>query len=225
MASAVGRVLAIGAVVVAIPAACVGALALYGRALAESEEGVGTLVSPAVARARFEEHRARFRAMTPAQHLAEARRALALGYDAQTQTGGRLWAVERHAEAIPAGSPEFAQVAGLRAEVQRRRDGLLSLARARVAQHAAAHREASGAGADRQRALRVDLARDVDQLSPRGLGCVHVADEADTTLRFDHRGCDQRLLDAVAPPANVGALRTYGFRRVRCANGQGAIEL
>jgi hypothetical protein len=33
------------------------------------------------------------------------------------------------------------------------------------------------------------------------------------------------MLDAIAPPDNAAALRTYGFRRVRCANGRGEIAL
>jgi hypothetical protein len=225
MASEIGRVLTIGAVVLAIPAACVGALALYGRALAESEVGLGTLVSPAEARARLEAARARFRAMTPAEHLADARRALTLNYREDTRTGGNLEGAERHLGAIPEGAPEHAEVAGLRAEVQRRRVTLLTLARARVARHVTAHGAVEGVDAARQRAMRAELARDVDGLSPAGLGCVHVDGEANTTLRFDTVLCDQPMLDAIAPPDNAAALRTYGFRRVHCANGRGEIAL
>jgi hypothetical protein len=219
----VGRVLAIGAVVLAIPAACVGALALYGRALAESDVAIGTLVSPAEARARLEQARARFRAMTPAQHLAEARLALASGYDEATHTGGNFGGVEHHAAAISDGAPEHAELAALRAEVRRRRVNLFALARVRVARHLGEHGPVADAG--RQRAMRVELARDVDELSPRGLGCVHVADEASATLRFDHADCDQAMLDAIARPDNTAGLRGYGFQRVRCANGRGLIEL
>ena len=215
----VGRVLAIGAVVLAIPSACIGALALYGRALAESDVAVGTLVSPAEARARLEQARARFRAMTPAQHLAEARLALASGYDEATRTGGNFGGVEHHAAAIPEGAPEYAELASLRAEVRRRRVNLFALARVRVARHLGEHGPVADAG--RQRAM----ARDVDELSPRGLGCVHVADEARTTLRFDHADCDQGMLDAIVRPDHTDGLRSYGFRRVRCANGRGLIEL
>lgn len=219
----VGRVLSIGAVVLAIPAACVGALALYGRALAESEVAVGTLVSPAEARARLERERARFRAMTPAQHLEEARRALAMGYDEATHTGGNFRGVEHHAAAIPDGAPEHAALAALRDEVRRRRVNLFALARARVERRLG--ERAAAADPERQRALRVELARDVDGLAPRGLGCVHVADEAHTTLRFDHADCDQSMLDAIVRPDHTTALRGYGFRRVRCANGRGLIDL
>lgn len=162
----VGRVLAIGAVVLAIPAACIGALALYGRALAESEVAVGTLVSPAEARARLERERARFRAMTPAQHLEEARRALTMGYDEATHTGGNFGGVEHHAAAIPDGAPEHAELAALRDEVRRRRVNLFALARGRVAQHLGEH--ATVADAVRQRTMRAELARDVDELAPPG---------------------------------------------------------
>ena len=225
MASSVGRVLTIGAMVLAIPAACFGALALYGRALAESEVGVGTLVSPAEARARLEAARARFRAMTPAQHLAEARRALDQGYDEATHTGGSFAGFEHHAGAIAEGTPEHAELAALRAEVQRRRVRLFALARGRVGQFVHDHPEVGAADAGRQRAMRAELAGGVDELSRRGLGCVHVADAANTTLRFDHADCDQGMLDAIARPDNTAGLRTYGFRRVRCANGQGVIDL
>lgn len=225
MASSVGRVLSIGAVVLAIPAACVGALALYGKALSESESGVGTLISPAEARARVEAARARFAAMTPAEHLAAAREALAAGYDPATDTGGSFRAFERHADAIPAGTPEFEAVRPLRDVPRQRWDKLLVIARGRIVQHARDHAFPAGGTVAQQRAARAALALDVDRLAPRGLGCVHVADEADTSLRFDQGDCWPGMLRVVAPDDAQAALRTYGFRRVRCNHGNAAIDL
>jgi hypothetical protein len=225
MASAVGRVLSIGAVVLAIPTACIGALALYGKALTESEAGVGTLVSPAESRARLEQARARFAAMTPAEHLAAARSALAAGYDPATGTGGSFRDFERHADAIPAGTPEAEAVRPLRDVPRLRWDKLLVIARGRIVQHAREHAFPAGGDAARQRAARAALALDVDRLSPRGLGCVHVDDEADTSLRFDQASCWPGMLRVVAPDDAQAALRTYGFRRVRCNNGSASIDL
>ncbi|MDB4928301.1 MAG: hypothetical protein JWM10_785 [Myxococcaceae bacterium] len=225
MASAVGRVLSIGAVLLAIPTACVGALALYGKALSESESGAGTLISPTEARARVEQARARFAAMTPAEHLAAARAALAAGYDPVTDTGGSFRSFEHHADAIPAGTPEFEAVRPLRDVPRVRWDKLLVIAGGRVVQHAREHAFPAGGSVAQQRAARTALALDVDQLSGRGLGCVHVADEADTSLRFDQANCWPGMLRVVAPDDARAALRSYGFRRVRCNNGNAAIDL
>lgn len=220
-----GRAVAIGALVLAIPAACVGAIALYGRTVEESEVAIGTLVSPAEAQARLEAARARFRAMTPAQHLAEARRALNAGYDPTAQIGGSFGGVEHHLGAIPEGAPERAAVPGLLAEVRRRRGNLHALAAGELARHLRDHAGAGAADPGRKQQMRTELAADLDRLSPRGLGCVHVADEASTTLRFDHGECDQGMVDGIARPESLGGLRAFGFRRVRCANGRGVTEL
>jgi hypothetical protein len=225
MASTISRVLSIGAVVLAIPLACVGALALYGKALTESETGVGTLLSPAEARARIDAARARFAAMTPAEHLDGARRALASGYDPATDTGGDFRGFVRHADAIPAGTPEHAAVAPLREVPRLRWDKLLVMASERVQQHVSQHPYPAAGGAAQQRAARTALARDVDELARRGLGCVHVADDADSSLRFDQGDCWPGMLRVVAPAATQASLRSFGFRRVRCGNGNAAVDL
>ncbi len=225
MSNAVGRVLVIGAVVLAIPAACVGAVALYGRALTESDVAIGTIVSPAEARARMEAAQARFRAMTPAQHLAEARVALAAGYDPETQTGGAFGAVQDHASVIPEGAPERAAVPALLAEVRRRQDNLLRAAAGQLSRHLRDHSGAASAAEPAKQRMRTALAADVDQLSRRGLGCVHVADERSTSLRFDTAACDQQMIEGIARPESREGLRALGFRRVRCANGRGVMDL
>ncbi len=223
MASSLGQVLRIGAVVVGVPVVIVGAFAMYGKALTESEVAEGTLVSPEEARARAEAARVRFAAMTPAEHLDHARRALHDGYDPTTQTGGHVSSAEPHLAAIPASAPEHAPAETLRAEIAQRRTRLFGLAHQRVVSHLAEH----GPVADpaRQRVQRAALAREVDLLAGQGLGCVHVDGEADTTLRFDHGACNQAMLDAITPPAQHAALRGYGFRHVRCANGQATLAL
>ena len=225
MSNSVGRVLVIGAVVLAIPAACVGAVALYGRALSESDVAIGTIVSPEEARVRMEAAQARFRAMTPAQHLAEARRALSAGYDPVTQTGGSFGGVEHHTSAIPEGSPERAAVPALLAEVRRRQNNLLGAAAGQLSRHLRDHSDAASAAESAKQRMRTALAADVDQLSRRGLGCVHVADERSTSLRFDTALCDQQMIEGIARPESRDGLRAFGFRRVRCANGRGVMDL
>lgn len=225
MSNPVRRVLVVGALVLAIPAACVGAVALYGRALAESEVAIGTIVTPEEGRARLEAARARFQAMTPAQHLAEARRALAAGYDPATQTGGSFGGAAVHCRAIPEGAPEHAQVGGIMAEVTRRRGNLYSVAASRLSGHLRDHGAVASEAEGRKRAARTALAADVDELARVGLGCVHVADQESTTLRFDHGDCDQQMVEGIARPQSHAGLRAFGFRRVRCNNGRGVIDL
>ncbi len=225
MSNAAGRVVVIGALVLAIPAACVGAVALYGRALTESDVAIGTIVSPEEARVRMEAAHARFRAMTPAQHLAEARRALTVGYDPETQTGGSFGGVEHHTSAIPEGSPERAAVPALMAEVRRRQGNLLGAAARALSTHLRDHADAASEDERTKQRMRTELAADIDQLSPRGLGCVHVADERSTSLRFDTAMCDQQMVESIARPESRAGLRAFGFRRVRCANGRGVMDL
>jgi len=223
MASALGRVLRIGAVVVGIPVLIVGAFALYGKALDESEVAVGTLVSPEEARVRAEAARVRFAAMTPAEHLDHAQRALRDNYNPTTQTGGNLSSAEPHLAAIPASAPEHATAETLRTEITQRRTRLLGLAHQRVVSFLAEHSPV--ADPDRQQAQRTELAQDVDRLAGQGIGCVHVDGEAATALRFDSGACNQAMLDTITPPAQHAALRAYGFRQVRCANGQATLAL
>ncbi len=228
MANAVGKGLTIGALVLAVPAACLGGLAMYGKALEESEPSVGTVISADEARARQQEAHDRFVAMTPAQHLAEARLLLDADYDPETRTGGNFRGFARHADAIPPGTPEHAAVQPLRDIPRQRWDNLLVMARGRIDHYVRDHRyPASGA---EQRAARVALAHDVDEMSARQVGArsvggVHSADEGDTALRLDHPDCWPGMLSVVAPAETQGALRSYGFRAVRCRNGNGLINL
>lgn len=228
MANAIGRTLVIGAMVLGVPAACLGALALYGKALEEDDARIGTVISPAEASERRESARARFAAMTPAEHLAAARERLDDGYDPATRTGGDFHGFLRHADAIPAGTPEHAAVQPLRDYPRLRWDNLLIMARERIERHVRDHRYPAGAA--EQRAARVALANDVHamtahQAGSRTLAGVHASDEADAALRFDHADCWPGMLSVIAPPETQAALRSFGFQRVRCRNGNGLIGL
>lgn len=88
--SVLHRVIVGGVLVLAISGACLTGLLFYGKTLSDAEVAEGKLASPEETRARLAEEQRRFGAMTPAQHVAAARDALALGYDPQAHTGGDL---------------------------------------------------------------------------------------------------------------------------------------
>lgn len=236
MASALGRVLTIGALVLGLPAACLGTLLAYGKALSEAEVAEGILLTPEEARARSEELARRFAAMTDAQHLAAAREAMARGFDPARRVGGGLDGAEAHLRAIAEAAPEHAEVAPLREEIARRRAAMHALMlRRRDAMIARANgkltellRDADDAARDDdwgRRARRIALARALDELSAPGLGCVHTERPWAVALRFDHGRCDRAMLDRLARPEHVTGLRALGFQAVICGNGRGAIEL
>ncbi len=217
MSRSVVRLVTTVAMVLAIPVACVTGVALYGKALSESDVAIGTLVSPEVARARLRELEARFLAMTPAQHLAEARRALDAGRNPGRRMGGNPGLAQQHLDAIPATAPEHAQAELMRAEIANRRLFFLRALATRVGEHL----RAVAPGNDEQR--RRALATALDQRPPVGLGNVHVDGDAGTTLRLDRRRCDQPMLDAVFPSEHQQRMRALGFRVVRCGNDAGIL--
>ncbi len=217
MSRSVVRLVTTVAMVLAIPVACVTGVALYGRALSEADVAIGTLVSPEVAHARMLELRARFLATTPAQHLAEARRALDASRGPGRRMGGNVGPAQQHLDAIPATAPEHAQAELMRAEIANRRLFFLRALATRVGEHL----RAAGAGSEERR--RRELAAALDQRPPVGLGNVHVDGDAGTTLRLDRRRCDQPMLDAVFPAEHQRSMRSMGFRAVRCGNDAGAL--
>lgn len=223
MSRSLARLAGTLALVVAIPVACIAGVALYGKALSEGEVAIGTLVSPEVARARYLEMRARFLAMTPAEHLAEARRALDSGDARSRRFGGNVGAAVQHLDAIPATAPEHAQAEVMRAEIAARRVALFRGMSERVGAHIRSRVVAAGADASRRRAARAELAAALDQRPPEGIGRVSAEGDAGTTLRLDRRRCDQPMLDAVFPAGNVEGLRALGFQGVRCGNDAGAL--
>jgi hypothetical protein len=223
-----GSILATVALVVGIPLACLTGVALYGRALTESDVAVGTLVSPEVARQRLLEARARFVAMTPAEHLAAARAALAAGQDpARRRFAGSGQAME-HLAAIPAGAPERAGADGLLAEIARRRREALRPAAERIVERVREQGDPRGADGRRLAAMRAGLAGSLAGRLPAGVGGAAVEGEggdAGVTLRLERRRCDGALLDAIVSPEGAAGLRALGFRAVRCANDGGALAL
>lgn len=223
VASSVGRLVATLALVAALPTACIAAIALYGRALSESDVAIGTLVSPEVARARSLELQRRFLAMSPAEHLAEARAALATPPPTGRRLGGNPGLAQRHLDAIPPTAPEHAAAELLRAEIANRRLAFWRSIAERVGGQIRAQSVEPSADETRRRAAREALATALDRRPPEGLGGVHLDGDAGAALRLDRRRCDQPMLDAVFPASNVDGLRALGVRAVRCANDAGAL--
>jgi len=225
MASVLGRVLTIGALVVGVPAACLTTMLFYGKALSEAEVAEGILRSPEEIRALREEAHRRFVAMSPAAHLAAARASMASGYDPATRSGGMLGNALHHLDAVAAGTPEAAEADALRAEVERRRQAVYDEASRRLGaqlRDAAAVARADEAQRQTRRAV---LAHALDELSARGLGCVHAGGPTMAVLRFDDAGCSQATLDRIVRAEHLDGLRAYGFQRVRCRNRRGGIVL
>lgn len=226
MAGTAGRVIRLAVFVVAMPAACLGGLLMYGKALSEAEVAEGTLLSQEEIRARAEEARRIFDAMTPAQHLEAALEALDCGYDAATRTGGNTVLARRHLDAIPSTAPEFTRVEGLRAESDARAQRVLWLASWKLGQELRDHAAVSQLDEPARRQRREALAASLDQLSSRGVGCVHVGGGPERrTLRFDHERCTQTWVDTIVRPEHRDMLKDYGFVRVRCRNRQGHTDL
>ncbi|MDO9022266.1 MAG: hypothetical protein Q8S73_05900 [Deltaproteobacteria bacterium] len=214
MSERVGRAVATVVLVVGIPLACLAGIALYGKALSESDVAIGTLVPPEVARRRFLEARARFLALSPAEHLAAAEAALDAG--AGRRRGGGVGAALEHLGAIPPGVPERARADAMLAEFARRRREALRGFAVRLEQRIREQGEPSGADAARLAAMRAALAA--------SLGSAQVEGDGGVTLRLERRRCDGVTLDAVAAP-NAPALRALGFREVRCATDGGVLAL
>lgn len=226
MAGVAGRVIRLAVLVVAMPAACLGGLLMYGKALSEAEVAEGTLLSQEEIRARAEEARRRFEAMTPAQHLDTALEALNCGYDAATRTGGNTTLARMHLDAIPSTSPEFARVDALKTECDARAQRVLWLVSWKLGQELRDHAAVSQLDDATKRQRRERLAASLDQLSSRGIGCVHVGGGPDRrTLRFDHERCTQAWIDTIVRPEHRDMLKDFGFVRVRCRNRQGHTDL
>ena len=222
MSEQVGRAVATIVLVVGIPLACLAGIALYGKALSESDVAIGTLVPPEVARRRFLEARARFLAMSPGEHLAAALAALDAG--AGRRRGGGVGAALEHLAAIPPGVPERARADALLREFARRRREALRGFAARLEQRIREQGDPSGADATRLAVMRAALAASLGGRPPEGIGGAQVEGDAGVTLRLERRRCDGVVLDAMAAP-NAAALRALGFREVRCANDGGVLAL
>lgn len=229
MASGVVRAVSMAAMILGLPALCGAGILYYGKMLAEAEVAEGTLRSPEESRRLYEELERRFRAMTPAEHVTAARRALDCSYDARRRLGGNFQEAERHLAAVPAGA-EVEGVAAVRAlAAQRRAEASVAVA-AKVGELCATADalrgdESSLTGEPRRAAVRRRLARRLDHFGASVLGCVHTEGAGDTTLRFDGGACDAATIERHVPPANRPALRALGFARVRCHNGAAELAL
>jgi hypothetical protein len=229
MSSALARVASIVAMIVGIPALCGGGVLYYGKVLSEAEVAEGTLRTPEQTRQLLAELERRFQAMTPAEHVAEARRELDCGYNAETRMGGNFRAARRHLEAVPAGV-EGEGVAAVRAEMTRREELQSDAIVAKIGELCASTEPLRGdagalTGEARQERLRRRFAHRLDRFATARLGCVHTEGERHTTLRIDGAGCDLATLERHVPAAQRPALRAIGFERLRCLNGSAEIGL
>lgn len=209
----------------AIPAACLGGILAYGRALSEAQVAEGTLLSPEEARARSEEFARRFAAMSPAEHLASARHDLDCGYDRELGLGGNVEGARRHLDAIPQTAPERAEVPSVTAAIEQRSHNLMPAFQRRFDVALRGARDASEAEAWAQRSARIGLAQSLDRFSAYGLACVHTEASWARVLRFDHPACDRAWLDRMVGPGRLPGLRSFGFTAVRCGNGSATIAL
>lgn len=217
----VRRVLTIGAVALGLPAACLGGLLAYGRALSDAQVAEGRLLSPEESRVRIAESERRFAAMSPAEHLAAARRDLDAGFDRARGVGGDFAGAERHARAIPAGAPEHAATGAIFTEVARRQEAVVP-AFQRAFDAALREHRADDDDPWARRAARIRFATAVGAFSAYGMGCVHTEDAWARALRFDHGDCDRAWLERVVGAGRLAGLRSYGFVEARCGNGRGA---
>lgn len=225
MGSTARRVLTTLGLVLAIPAACLGGLLAYGRALSEAQVAEGTLLSPEESRARSEAFARRFAAMSPAEHLEAARHDLDCGYDRELDLGGNVEGARRHLDAIPATAPERAGAQSLRAVIERRSANVFPAFHRRFDEVLRGAHDASEAEDWDQRAARIGLAHSLDRFSGHGLACVHTEASWARVLRFDHPACDRAWLDRMVGPARLAGLRSFGFTAVRCGNGSASIPL
>lgn len=222
MAASPRRILTTLGLVLVIPAACLGGLLAYGRALSEAQVAEGTLLSPAESRARAEEFARRFAAMSSAEHLEGARHDLNCGYDPEADLGGNFNGALHHLDAIAATAPEHNAALAMRTEIARRRSGLLPAVGRRFDE---VLRDAPSDDAWDQRTARIGVAGALDHFSRFGLGCVHTEASWARVLRFDHGDCDRAWLDRVVGPGRLARLRAYGFTAVRCGHGGAEIPL
>lgn len=200
-------------------------LALVGKSLAEAEVAEGTLQPPAEIARRAREAAARFYAMTPGEHLAAARAALADGYRARFGVGGRLREAQRHLDAIAPDAPEHADALALAGEITRRREAMRGFAAARLREALAGERVTPTMSEAERDAARVRVARALDQGAPHHLGGVVAEGAHHAELTFGRRSCDAEFLARVAPRDAEPALVALGFTAVRCARGRDARTL
>jgi hypothetical protein len=199
-----------GAVAV-LPTLCVVGVALVGRALEEMGTGEGRLRD----RAEIRELHRRFLAMPPAQHLAEARVALA-SFEGGSGAGGELSWVIRHLDAIAPGTPEHALGATLRARVEAHR--VAAVARGVAVIRDVATSAPTGAAGHRIRCAMFTAVRQRgggDTFSP---GAPY-----DETLVLNLSDCDASSLRRLSGARD--ALRRMNVHTARCAHGDVSLRV
>jgi hypothetical protein len=199
-----------GAVAV-IPTLCVVGVALVGRALEEMGSGEGRLRD----RAEIRELHRRFLAMPPAQHLGEARAALAR-FEGAHADGGQLFWVTQHLDAIPPGAPEHAQGAPLRARVEAHRQA--AVARGVGVLREVATSAPPGSAGHSTRCAMFTAVRQRGGLDVFSPGQPH-----DETLVLNLSGCDAASLHRLAGARD--ALRRMNVHTARCAHGDASLRV
>ncbi len=236
MGNSVLRSVTVGALALGLPLACLGGVLAYGKMLTDAEVAEGRVVSPEEARSRARELAQRFAAMSPREHLAAARDALARGYDAASDTGGDTASALHHLGAVADAAPERAEADALIARATRRAERTRERERRRVEAALAGVSQrivATAPSADERARLddddlrerRVALAHALDRAYTGALGCIHAEGEGTATLLFAGAGCDQARLDRVVTPASREALQTLGFATVRCGCGGASVAV
>jgi hypothetical protein len=198
-----------GAVAV-LPTLCVVGVALVGRALEEMGSGEGRLRD----RAEIRELHRRFLAMPPAQHLAEARVALA-SFEGGSGAGGELSWVIRHLDAIAPGTPEHALGATLRARVEAHR--VAAVARGVAVIRDVATSAPTGAAGHRIRCAMFTAVRQ------RGGGDSFSPGPNDETLVLNLSDCDASSLRRLSGARD--ALRRMNVHTARCAHGDVSLRV
>ncbi|MFO0626983.1 MAG: hypothetical protein U0325_15335 [Polyangiales bacterium] len=187
-----------------VPTLCVVGVMMVGRAMDEMGGGEGRLRSHAEIR---ELHR-RFLAMSPAQHLAEARAALAR-FEGGDVDAGLLFEVVRHLDAMPAVAPEQVQGAPLRARVEAIR--LAAVPRGVAALREAATHAPPGAPGHATRCAMFTAVRTRGGLDVFTPGAPH-----DETVVVNLSDCDATTLRRLSGARD--ALRRMNVHTVRCAH-------
>lgn len=199
-----------GAVAV-LPTLCVVGVALIGRELEDLRGAEGHLRD----RSEIVELQRRFRAMSPAQHLAEARAALA-SFEGGTSEGRLLRRVIRHLDAIPSAAPEHALGAPLRERVQTLRQAALS--RGLTVLRAVATSAPAGPTGHTTRCAMFTAVR-----ARGGLDVFSPAPPHDETLLLHVSDCDASSLHRLAPARE--ALLRMNVHTARCAHGDTSLRV
>lgn len=149
-------------------------------------------------RAKKEAELKQFHEMTPDQHIAVAKRALAYGYVPKERLGGDLEEAEKHLAEIPDGSKESKQREKLQKEIDDRRK------RTAVVWYRAERKNI----ADQLDLAFIKAGINVDSVQAVG--------KDNTILRVNYALCSRVFFDRMTPTEAVASWRSKGFTRVEC---------